>query len=203
MGRGLPPMKCTATSRRTGEQCEQWAAVGGTTCYHHGSAATRAMKNAEVRVTLAQLMKDDPRPVGTVLLDALHSADALLQDARTKVTVGGDVTANDMSRFIEALERAAKLAKTVIDAGVAVKMVEARERDLDAEGQIVVDALLAVLDPLIDRLEVAPVSRAAWRTWALQTVVAKLHGVPGPAQPIQQAIESGDVFDAEVVGDDA
>jgi len=153
-------------------------------------------------MTLAHLMANDPRPVGTVLLDALHSADALLQDARTKITVGDTVDANDMTRFIESLERAAKLAKTVIDAGVAVKMVEARTRDLEAEGQIVVDAMVAVLDPLIDRLDVAPTMREAWRHWALQSVVAQLHGVPGPAMPVAYAIEAR-VVGAEVDQDDA
>jgi hypothetical protein len=157
-------------------------------------------------MTLAQLIQNDPRPVGTVLLSALHAADALLRDAEVKVTdAGKEVPVETMTRFIEAIDRAAKLAKVTIDAGVAVKMVEARTRDLEAEGQIVVDAMVSVLDPLIDRLDVAPTMREAWRHWALQSVVAQLHGVPGPAMPAEFLPIEARIVDvgAEVDQDDA
>jgi ADP-ribose pyrophosphatase YjhB (NUDIX family) len=45
-------MRCTATSKYTGEQCKKWAVPGTTVCHMHGVTSNGARK-AEERVTLA------------------------------------------------------------------------------------------------------------------------------------------------------
>jgi hypothetical protein len=114
----------------------------------HLGHAPKNVTMSEVRMTLGQLLQSEPRPVGTVLLDAIHSADAILQDAKAKVSVDGDVSVVEMSRFIEALERAAKLAKVAVDAGVATKLVEIRELEITQHSRRISDILLGTIDAL-------------------------------------------------------
>jgi hypothetical protein len=53
---GIPPMRCTAIARRTGERCRKWAVPGTTVCETpgHGAYAVSTGKQTE-RLTLAQL----------------------------------------------------------------------------------------------------------------------------------------------------
>lgn len=41
--------RCTATSRRTGQPCGQWAIKGGYVCWHHGGATRRVRAAANRR----------------------------------------------------------------------------------------------------------------------------------------------------------
>lgn|SRR5574337_88324 len=44
--------QCTATSKRTGQQCQQPAMHGSTKCYHHGGATPRGAKSPHFKTGL-------------------------------------------------------------------------------------------------------------------------------------------------------
>lgn len=59
---GIPPTLCTAKTR-AGEPCKNYCSVGRVTCYLHGGAAGQVVRKAEERLTFAQLLQSDPRPL--------------------------------------------------------------------------------------------------------------------------------------------
>jgi hypothetical protein len=48
----VPPVRCTAHSSRTGEQCQAWAIVGHHVCITHGGAAPQVREAARRRFLL-------------------------------------------------------------------------------------------------------------------------------------------------------
>jgi hypothetical protein len=149
-------------------------------------------------MTLAQLMKGDKRPVGEVLLDAVHVNDVLMNQLKAEVE-GGDVSLDTVTRLIEASARAGKLAKVTIDAGVAVKLVEQRERNLELEGRLVTEIMTDVLSHVVNGLGLNAVRAKDVRDWALATMVARLGGpdVELPSAPYWLGIDA--IVEAEVV----
>jgi hypothetical protein len=75
-----------------------------------------------------------------VLLEATHFADALMRDAQARL--GDDVTPDELDRFVQALGRAAALAKTTLDAKVGDILV----RNMELNGHIIVTVLARALD---------------------------------------------------------
>jgi hypothetical protein len=124
---------------------------------------------------------------------------------------GGDVSLDTVTRLIEASARAGKLAKVTIDAGVAVKLVEQRERNLELEGRLLTDVLANVVNGMVDALVPDPLAREAWRRWALDTAHAGLRGIEAgtqpelPAAPVEYAavVEPIEADDVPVVGPEA
>lgn len=114
----IPPAKCSG-HRTTGEPCDQWAVVGATVCNTHGASAPQVKAAAEKRVTLAEAMVSGPkRQPYEVLEDALHAADLLMREAIFELGEGGSVSASTMEKFVQAFERAHRLAKVNMDAGI-------------------------------------------------------------------------------------
>jgi hypothetical protein len=99
-------------------------------------------------MTFAQLLQSDPRPVGKVLLDALHNADVAMQDMRAQLVTGEPVTVDQLDRFINLSRLTHHLAKTTVDAGVEVELVRRQKADLELMGQLSADILWTVLDAL-------------------------------------------------------
>jgi hypothetical protein len=98
--------------------------VGSTTCRMHGAMAPNVVRKRDERMTFAQLLQSDPRPVGEVLLDALHNADVAMQDMRASLADEGQpVTVDQLDRFIYLSRLTHHLAKTTVDAGVEVALV--------------------------------------------------------------------------------
>jgi hypothetical protein len=155
---GLPSVRCTATNRR-GERCGKWAKVGGTTCELHGAQAGQVVRKRDERMTFAQLLQSDPRPVGEVLLDALHNADVAMQDMRAGLATGEPVTVDQLDRFINLSRLTHHLAKTTVDAGVEVALVNQQRATVEQLGAYTADVLLAVLNAL-------PL-HPAWRSYLL------------------------------------
>jgi len=115
----LPPVKCSGTIWSTGLQCDQWAVVGATVCPTHGGRAPQVREAAERRVSIAEaLVRNDPRPPWEVLEDALRVADVVMQDALGEVKELGSVTPQLLDKLIAAVERAHRLAKVNLDAGI-------------------------------------------------------------------------------------
>jgi hypothetical protein len=156
---GLPSVKCTATNR-SGTPCGNWAKVGSTVCVSHGAMAPQVVRKRDERVTFAQLLQSDPRPVGEVLLDALHNADAAMQDMRVRLVEDGQpVTVDQLDRFINLSRLTHHLAKTTVDAGVEVALVNQQRAAVGEVGGFLADILLTVLNAL-------PL-HPAWRSYLL------------------------------------
>jgi hypothetical protein len=145
---GIPPSQCNARNRR-GERCKNFCSVGRLTCYMHFGNAPQNVRKGEERATFAQLLQSDPRPVGEVLLDALHNADVAMQDMRAQLVEGGEpVTVDQLDRFINLSRLTHHLAKTTVDAGVEVHLVNQARASLEQVGAYMTDVLLTVLDAL-------------------------------------------------------
>lgn len=84
---GIPPMRCTATAKSTGQRCRRWALVGQTVCDLHGGKNPAGERARDRRLAVAQLLQwedpDSPRPLGEVMLEAVHNADVLQRSSGT------------------------------------------------------------------------------------------------------------------------
>jgi hypothetical protein len=141
-----------------------FASVGRLQCRMHWGNTTLAVRKGNERATFAQLLQSDPRPVGTVLLDALHNADVAMRDMRAGLVEGEPVTIDTLDRFINLSRLTHHLAKTTVDAGVLTKLLEQQRVGLE-EVEFIADVLLTVLDAL-------PL-HPAWRQYLLD--VAEVH----------------------------
>lgn len=110
--------QCSATSKRSGEQCRRLATKGTHVCMMHGAASARVKTAAAKRVALAEaLARGEKRHPWEVLEDALHSADTLMADAMAGVQAG-QLDAALVDKFVAAIERAHRMAKVNLDAGI-------------------------------------------------------------------------------------
>ncbi len=124
--------QCVATSRNSGVRCKKLAIRGATVCRNHGGATPQVKRKAQERVTLAEaLALGDRRPPFEVISDALHAADVIMRDVRARVENDEGASAELLTRFVESLERAARLAKLTIDG----KFIEMRMWVQRAEGE--------------------------------------------------------------------
>jgi hypothetical protein len=171
-------MHCTAHAHG-GRPCKNWARPGSTVCRMHNGMNPIVERKADERMTLAQLLRGDPRHPWEVLLDAVHVADALMRDARARLRDGDELAPDDLTRLVEATTRAAALAKVSIDSRAVERIAEQRQRHLDLEGQVVSTAILAA----INALPLAP----AWRNYALAAARASLAGEAPPVPPADLA----------------
>lgn len=166
MGRVMvyPSVKCAAKSRRSRKQCGNWAIPGLSTCRFHGSGAHRDV--AERRLTIATLLQNDHRPVWEVLLDAVHVADSLMQDARLNVEGADELTPRQLEALVDSTKLAHHMSRTAIDSGAYAQAVQALQRNDEFNGRLIAETLGNVLDALLDGLAL-PADRAREvRTWA-------------------------------------
>lgn len=121
-------MRCSATAKRTGRQCEQYAINGGTVCHKHGGAAPQVKAKAEERIkalvnpALALIEEylehaGDPEysvPPAVRLRAAESILDRAGYGATQKIRMDGDVTVRgevdrelaELVRELEAQDRA-------------------------------------------------------------------------------------------------
>lgn len=112
----LPSVRCSGFSRSTGKPCRNLAIRGGTVCRSHGAQFPAVRDQADVRGTLASALSlGDRRHPWEILFDALHAADTLMRDARLRLAQDESVTPEEISRFVDSFERAARLAKITLD----------------------------------------------------------------------------------------
>lgn len=155
---GIPSVRCTARTRR-GTPCQQFAPTGQLVCRWHGGAAPQVVRKAEERVTFAQLLQGERRPLAEVLLDCVHTADAATQELRIEVASGEPVSVDRLDRLLELNRLTHHLARTAFDSGVAAKLVEQQRASLQEVGAVLSEVLLAVLHSL-------PLT-PAWREYLL------------------------------------
>lgn len=183
---GVPPIRCSAHSKRTGELCRRYAKPGTTTCASHWGASPQAVAKAEVRMTLAQLLGQDPRTPWEVVLDATHTADVLMRDTKAKLLVGENVTVEQVDRLLELTTYAHKLASVAIQTGAAERVAATYERNLREEGQVLATALETVLDGVeryLTGLGLDAGRVIALRAWAVEAAATRLEGGDVPALP--------------------
>lgn len=141
----IPPRKCSGTSQTTGGPCEKYAVIGATVCYKHGAAARQVKAAAAERISLAEaLVSGDRRPPWVVMEDTLHVADVLMQQVLLEVRSTGSTSAQVLDKLVSAIERANRLSKTVLDAGVAerrTRLAEAQANQMFAVFTRVLNAL--------------------------------------------------------------
>jgi hypothetical protein len=179
----LPSVRCTAHSKRTGEPCGNFATV----CRLHGSSARHVRNAASARVTLATLLKSDPRPVWDVVLDAVATADALMTDLKLGITAGADdphaepLDPAQLSRLSDAV----KLAHSLASSAITVRAYELKSQVAELDGERLADAVLAAVMVLLDALGIAdPGDRAEVDAWLRRALGAALRGQPVPDPPL-------------------
>lgn len=190
---GIPSMQCTARTRR-GTQCLNFCSVGRTTCRLHGGNAGQVVRKADERVTLAQLLQSDPRPIPIVLMEAVHNVDAVARDMRAGIEDGQPVTLDQLDRFLSVNRVTAHLARTVVETGVLARLADQQRASVAEVGLFISEVLLAVLNAL-------PLS-VEWRNYLLDvadyrlleiartqgTRVMETPGGPLPEEPVPPAV---------------
>ena len=156
---GVPSMRCTARAKSTGRRCGRWALVGLTVCDLHTGEDPRKQAAADRRDAFAQVMQwedpDAPRPLGEVMLEAVHNADVLqrsLRDVRLRVARGEAVAGEELDRLVRMSQVAHALAETTVRAGVQVELV--RQSRLSRE--LYDAAVTRVLGRALDALTAGP-----------------------------------------------
>jgi len=156
-----PPMRCTATSKRSGQQCRRFVMVGKRVCWHHGATAGRngkeaALAESDVAATIAAYMQDDPRPIAEILTDAMAVHDAVLRATKARVMAGENVTADDVDRMIESARGAHVVALSMSKLGLEEQRVRIAERESAA--------LTRIFDAVRDAAELSlmPAQRRVW-----------------------------------------
>jgi hypothetical protein len=185
---GVPSVRCSHTvplkdgsgGRR---RCKKWARPGTTVCEMHVGKAAHVLRKADERMTLAQVIQHDARPLGEVLLDATHVADSLMRDLKTQVLAGGEPVDPDLlTRLVEATRLAHHLAETSVRAGVQVELVRQARLSSDLNADAVVRVLARVLDALTagPRAPLAPLGHeylAELRAWLHEVVGLELEAL--------------------------
>ncbi len=129
--------RCNATNRR-GERCRLAPLRGTTVCRMHGGKARQVQRKAQERLALAEaLERGDRRSPEIVLMDTLHAADILFRDVRVKLGENEAITPADLDAFVQAFERANRIAKIVMDA----KVMDRISRQAQVEGEYIAGVL--------------------------------------------------------------
>jgi hypothetical protein len=146
-------MQCNAKAKRSGLRCRRWALVGMTVCDLHTGEDPRKQAAADRRDVVAQLLQhedpDRPRPLGEVMLEAVHNADVLmrsLDEVRLRVLRREQVTGEELDRLVRMSQVAHALAETTVRAGVQVELVRQAHLQTEMNSAAVVQALGAALD---------------------------------------------------------
>jgi hypothetical protein len=135
--------RCTATAKGTGLRCRR-RVVGGGVCPMHGGRAPQVAARREARIIEgeARLRGElvEPRLPADALLAAAADADAMLQRLKRDLAAG-ELTPAALMSYGEWLDRTARIAKTVLDAGID----ERRVRLVEAQAGLIVGGLRWVL----------------------------------------------------------
>jgi len=174
--------QCTATSKATGQRC-RIRVVGGGPCRLHGGAAPQVRAAREVRILTAEAAREAPKSSADsvdVLTSAMNDAHSLLQ--RLKVNIaGGQLTAADLTALGDWVDRAARISKLVVDAGIEERRVQIAA----ADGRILAGViqrsfagvLARVLAALVEHAESRDLVVGAWGPAIGEVVPHELHAV--------------------------
>lgn len=121
-------VKCTAKSKQSGERCKKYPTPGSNVCATHGSKSPRAQVAAAKRLALEAAMRSEtPRKPWEVLEEALHAVDVLMKQALVKLDKGDSMSPKDYTELVAAVERAHRMAKVNLDAGIDARRLRLAE----------------------------------------------------------------------------
>jgi hypothetical protein len=176
--RAIPPTRCTAHAKSTGETCGKWAIPGTHVCRLHGGGAPRVTAKAAATRTLAELLRADPRPVWDVILDSVHTADALAQEQKLALLDGQPVTPDALARITDAI----KLAHSFATAAVTAKAYDLRAQRVQVEAEAIAHVLRAVTAPLLRALHLPDGDEEALQLWVNASLRQALTNVSAGAR---------------------
>lgn len=148
--------RCTATSKRTGDQCGQHCAPGYTTCRWHGGAAGQVAAAAQRRVVDGQVLAAvdrldlrDPDEVDPALallreVDRAVAAVCWLSERIAELEPGTERHAATLDVLGSWSDRAAKVSAEVVKIGIS------QHRDRLAEEQV--DGIVHVIEATLAEL---------------------------------------------------
>lgn len=141
--------QCTATAKGTGRRCAR-IVIGGGVCVMHGGNAPQVKAAREARIVAAEAALEAPRSAADaadVLTSAMNDSHSLLQRLKSNIA-DGRVTVADLTALGDWVDRAARISKLVVDAGIE----ERRTRVSEAQGQLLVVAIQQILDGMLQHL---------------------------------------------------
>ena len=129
--------RCTARCKATGRQCRKWVIAGGpnAVCDSHGGRAAQVRRAKELRLATMKAeqaaaragLPHERRHPGEILLDAVAASDVLMQHL-LRQRAAGALTAEESIALGAAVDRAARVSRSALDAGVQERMAQVRER---------------------------------------------------------------------------
>ncbi|MCU1613130.1 MAG: hypothetical protein JWO98_670, partial [Frankiales bacterium] len=134
------------------ERCRR-RVPGGGVCRFHGGAAVQVERRREARLVVAAartMYSEDfaEREPGEVLLAAVRDVDAIVQQIKRQVERREELTGTDLLALGDWLDRAAKLSKAALDAGVQERQVRLAEQ----QGQLLAAAGVAFIARVVSGL---------------------------------------------------
>jgi hypothetical protein len=101
--------KCTATNKKTGRQCGQWAIPGGTVCRYHGGNAPQVRRKAEERLkelvapaitALHEILSDPKHPHRMAAIKEILERDGRIGQAVAKAADDGLITYEQLEMIV-------------------------------------------------------------------------------------------------------
>jgi hypothetical protein len=139
--------RCVAKAKSTGQRCKRWVRAGGRgVCRTHGqSAKVRVAQEARAVAMEAELAAGNrepapPRHPGEVLISSVAAADRVMAQLQRDLE-RGQLTPALAKAYGEWVDRAARTSKLALDAGIAERLVELKERPT----RLLIDQLVLVL----------------------------------------------------------
>lgn len=134
--------QCTARSKATGQQCRRRVRGGGV-CSVHGGRAPQVRAKREQRIALLEAARRGQRSPYEVLAEGAAIDDELCRRALTEIDADG-ITSDTLAKLIEALDRNARSARSLIDVGFQERAMRISER----QGELLAGAVRKILDEL-------------------------------------------------------
>lgn len=172
----LKAVQCGATARSTGARCRRWTIRGATVCQVHGGAAGQVRRKAAERVALADALAASPvRHPATILLDGLHLADHVAQEALasgdTEAALSASATAGLVARAVIAANaeaRAAHVSKVDPEHLAALVDLALRWLGQDTTKAHVRLAVADAVDAALEHAKDADAAEVPLPTWVLE-----------------------------------
>ena len=164
--------RCTAHSKsKGGERCLRWV-VGSGVCAVHGRSkrvlAAQQGRAAQMRLEIEAAKNGqvyERRHPAAVLLDAVMGSDVVLRHLLDR-RAAGKLTAEESTALGWAIDRAARVSKTAIDASIESRLLEFEETRLQRSAEDMAAAWAGLLLATLRRATLsATVKLEVWRAW--------------------------------------
>lgn len=185
---GIPPIRCSARSKRSQQRCKRWARPGAVVCTMHGGNIGAVARKADYQLSIAELAALDGRPLRAILTDAARLADVAMLSYEQSV-LHGETDADTISRLMESVKYAAGVTKLALDSGLPLDPPpDAGMTSADVAYQAVAVATMAMAGDLVAALLPLQSSadvryRDSLLVWARDRMRAATSGEPLPDMP--------------------